>query len=219
MVSFCVIVVDAFFSSGIFSGRPEASSSFQSVLLDSDSRTMPATPLHWLAGRLSSLWSRNANSSDAKEERVYVPTGSAGAISNLFQNFPRHTVLLADFDFLPGAFGGVNAPLIQRKEKGSVAVAEYASLTHDDVISGKCDILFPTNFKRLEHLYKHTFDRTFSTGPHSGTIPVTWTMAQSEFLKQNAEWTHGNTRCGYNPLLEDYTNMTMFCGQSHKTSN
>jgi|NOAtaT_7_FD_contig_31_9166760_length_2563_multi_6_in_0_out_0_2 hypothetical protein len=69
---------------------------------------------------------------------------------------------------------------------------------------GAADIFFPTNFKVLELLHRHySQDRDYSAQ----------TFSTAEFMRAFADFERCRTKSGYNPLLEDYSNMKIFTAQ------
>jgi len=63
---------------------------------------------------------------------------------------------------------------------------------------GKCDIFFPTDFKFLQFLYFKICGKDSIIHSHGG------------FVKSNADISKFRTKFGYNPIIEDYTNMSVF---------
>jgi hypothetical protein len=49
---------------------------------------------------------------DESVQEIYIPTQTYAFLKNLHQNFPRHELLLADFDYLPEAIDGINGPAV-----------------------------------------------------------------------------------------------------------
>ena len=99
---------------------------------------------------------------------------------------------------------------------------EYSTFVDTDVTNGLCDILFPTNFAHLCSLYSSLAPPPRSQpGAHddgnndsgtADTLRAPTSFTQRSFLEHFGEWERASTRCGYNPMLEDYANMRVFVG-------
>lgn len=133
---------------------------------------------------------------------VFLPTGAYLLLRTLRTFFPRHGLILADFDELPGTrVSGLNAPLVQRtegnqtEERGSYLDAEL----------GRFDMLFPTDFTLLHVLHQ-------ALGGGAASTPAT-----KSFMKQNAALAKTRTRSGYNPLVEDFINTKLFLAEPWRT--
>eukprot|EP01125_Pyxidicula_operculata_P003652 TRINITY_DN1484_c0_g2_i1.p1 TRINITY_DN1484_c0_g2~~TRINITY_DN1484_c0_g2_i1.p1 ORF type:complete len:363 (-),score=61.52 TRINITY_DN1484_c0_g2_i1:1159-2247(-) len=126
---------------------------------------------------------------------LYIPTGSYKLLKTLKEKFPNHGVILADFDEIPGAMPGFNAPIVQRTE----GVTTLEEPTYLDAKIGDYDIFFPTNFSNLQIL--HT---TLNPSVRSSIY------SNKDFMKQHANLTSTRTKLGYNPLLQDFKNTAFF---------
>ena len=152
---------------------------------------------------LKGLWHRVASrvGLDARKE-VFVPTKAFAFLSALAESFPAATVLLADFDQLPDAIAGVNGPVVQSKEDGRSSFhATYL------VPPGTADIFHPTDFGQLQNMFR------FLTGVE-GHI-----FSHRDFALRYGDLNKTATMSGYNPLVEDYSNMAMFVSQLHNSNN
>lgn len=129
----------------------------------------------------------------AREDQ-WVPTGALQLLDVLHTHFPKHSLVLADFDHLPTRIPGQCAPLVQWKTKGG-GTRELGTYLAEE---GKCDIFFPTDFAFLRRLYGMVTKRHASVAK------------QQRFLAEYADLVETKTRSGYNPLLEEYPNMSMF---------
>ncbi len=49
---------------------------------------------------------------DESVTEIYIPTLTYALLKNLHQKFPKHELLLADFDYLPEAIDGINGPAV-----------------------------------------------------------------------------------------------------------
>jgi hypothetical protein len=63
---------------------------------------------------------------------------------------------------------------------------------------GSADIFHPTDFRQLQHMYHHL------TGERG------YVISHKEFVLRWGEVESTRTLTGYNPLVEDYSNMAMF---------
>ncbi|KAL9934135.1 hypothetical protein V8E36_007217 [Tilletia maclaganii] len=78
----------------------------------------------------------------------FIPTGQLRFMEVLRDYFPRHRLIASDFDQLPDALEGVDAPVVQTRYKGTVVpVTTYC------VLQGFFDIFFPTDFELMEDVY------------------------------------------------------------------
>jgi len=141
----------------------------------------------------------------AKE--AFVPTGALQFLRAVQQIAPDR-LILADFHSLPDTIDQVsrsgsrvpNAPVVQRRSpsggSGSVACSTYL------VPMGHYDIFFPTDFGWLQ--------RVHNARPHQLAPQV---LNQPDFLRRflsPQDLLLGQTRSGFNPLLEDYLNVSFF---------
>ncbi|KAI9710226.1 MAG: hypothetical protein M1828_002189 [Chrysothrix sp. TS-e1954] len=119
----------------------------------------------------------------------YIPTRLMGFFDVLQNYFPMHRLLLSDFDALPGAIEGINAPVVQtRFQRRPVSVSTPL------VRQGYFDIFFPTNFEQMEGMYQALTGRLTRTSSHADF------MRRWAFLEETA------TKNGENPLLDWYRN-------------
>ncbi|KRX04263.1 hypothetical protein PPERSA_11387 [Pseudocohnilembus persalinus] len=135
------------------------------------------------------------------QKNVFLPTFSYKVLEHIHQNIPNHHLIVADFDLLrnsESALQGINAPIVSKKGAKSHEKQDYKDYL---VKRGEADIFFPTDFRLLQSMYKEV------TGKKS-TI-----FKSKEFMQEfsKKEWTE--TKSGYNPLLEDFTNTSFFVTQ------
>ncbi|MCO5594695.1 hypothetical protein L7F22_048728 [Adiantum nelumboides] len=129
--------------------------------------------------------------------RTFIPTGSLQLVEVLAKSFPRHNLVVSDFDRLPDAVQGINAPVVQTRLEGTmIPVTTYC------VHQGFFDIFFPTDFAMLKRLHSQV------TGAASGAGGEI--MHHSTFLKRYAETDKTRCRDGSNPLLSWYENASWF---------
>ena len=114
----------------------------------------------------------------------YIPTRLLSFFQILATYFPQHQLLTSDFNSLPDAIKGYNAPVVQtRYQRRTVPV------TTPYVMQGFFDILFPTDFAVVEDVYRAVTGR------------FTRVMAQKDFLEGWGDVEGTATRSGENPML------------------
>ncbi|CAK7562441.1 MAG: hypothetical protein SEPTF4163_000285 [Sporothrix epigloea] len=122
----------------------------------------------------------------------YVPTRLMAFFDVLAKYFPAHRLLTSDFHSLPDTIAGLNAPIVQtRFQRRPVPVT--TPLVHQ----GYFDIMFPTDFRVTEAIY-----RTI-TGKLSRVI------SHEQFMRHWAHLDDTRTRSGENPLLSWYANASV----------
>ncbi|KAG5178401.1 hypothetical protein JKP88DRAFT_350279 [Tribonema minus] len=110
-------------------------------------------------------------------------------------SFPKHRLLLADFD-------SVGEPSVTRNDPKTGFTEDQSSYL---LPPGSADLCFPTDFGSLKQVYSQV------TGRSGGSVHV---MKQSAFFElQKTEAAAAQTRNGYNPMLEDFGNYSMLIGQ------
>ncbi|CAM9758066.1 unnamed protein product, partial [Hapterophycus canaliculatus] len=163
---------------------------------------------------------------------AFVPTGSLRLMQALGERLPRHRAILADFDSFDGSMGtpgageaesvgaaarlaaqndesltAFQAPIVSSREAATGSVTDYATYM---VPLGSADIFFPTCFKRLARL--HSAVCSSGRGGHGdvvrrgrGTV-----VKQGEFLREFADLHATRTFSGFNPLVDDFRNSSVF---------
>ncbi|PHH67029.1 hypothetical protein CDD81_4424 [Ophiocordyceps australis] len=122
----------------------------------------------------------------------FIPTRLMEFFDVLEKYFPAHRLLTSDFDSLPQAVKGLNAPVVQtRYQRRTVPVT--TPLVHQ----GYFDILFPTDFCVTEAMYRAI------------TGKLTRVMSHGEFMRRWAYVEDTATRSGENPLLSHYRNASV----------
>ncbi|EGG23643.1 hypothetical protein DFA_05777 [Cavenderia fasciculata] len=151
------------------------------------------------------------------DRNIFIPTVCMKLFQILSIHFPKHHLVLADFDFLPSLCKGENAPTVQEKlpiptsanyqSPSSIQyeTKEYPKIT---VPLGSCDIFFPTNWKELHKMYTKTNQQY---RPEHFTASTVKSYKQGEFLKQYAKDDLAKTKISsfYNPLTDDYENTSI----------
>ncbi|TWU75346.1 hypothetical protein ED733_006973 [Metarhizium rileyi] len=140
--------------------------------------------LRWLSARMPLA----ANLSRAE----YIPTRLMQFFDVLERHFPAHRLLTSDFDHLPQAVRGLNAPVVQTRYHRKM-VPVTTPLVHQ----GYFDILFPTDFRITEAMYRAI------------TGKLTRVMSHGDFMRRWAYVEDTETRSGENPLLTYYKNASV----------
>ncbi|KAI2616022.1 DUF185-domain-containing protein [Hypoxylon sp. NC1633] len=144
----------------------------------------PNRAVRWLKARLPFA----PNLSDAE----YVPTRLMQFFDILERYFPAHRLLTSDFHTLPDAVRGLNSPVVQtRFQRRMVPVS--TPLVHQ----GYFDILFPTDFRVMEAVYRAI------------TGKLTRVLGHESFMRSWAYVEDTRTRSGENPLLSWYRNASV----------
>ncbi|CAK7205918.1 hypothetical protein SEUCBS139899_008698 [Sporothrix eucalyptigena] len=122
----------------------------------------------------------------------YVPTRLMAFFNVLEKYFPAHRLLTSDFHSLPDTIAGLNAPIVQtRFQRRPVPVT--TPLVHQ----GYFDIMFPTDFRVVEAMYRAI------TGKLSRVV------SHEQFMRHWAHIEDTRTRSGENPLLSWYANASV----------
>jgi len=150
-----------------------------------------------------------------EDEEVWVPTVCFKLFQILAKFFPRHHLILADFDYIPSIVKGKNAPTVQLKQQIKDSISgtttksdiKYESIDLNDVTMeiGSCDIFFPYEWDQLYKMY------CFTNKDRIGfNVNDVQTFKHKDFIeiygKQDLNQTE--TKSKYNPILEDYKNMS-----------
>lgn len=130
------------------------------------------------------------------QDNIFLPTG----LHTLFQRFnslaPQAHFILADFDSLLGSkVSGLNAPIVQFKEKNSHDKLDFSTYL---IPRGAGDIMFPTDFRYVDAMYNSIFGR-------SGKV-----LKSYRFMKENAKHNWTETKTGYRPMQDDFKNTSIF---------
>lgn len=134
----------------------------------------------------------------------YIPTGSLQLLDVLGSKFPQHQMIMSDFDALPDALEGLNAPVVQTRLNGTmIAVTRYM------VHQGFFDIFFPTNFHDLRHAHATVMANSdVKALPHERTTAEI--VSHRDFLKRYADVPKTTCKDGSNPMLSWYANASWF---------
>lgn len=122
----------------------------------------------------------------------YVPTRLMAFFDVLEKYFPAHRLVTSDFHSLPDTIAGLNAPIVQtRFQRRPVPVS--TPLVHQ----GYFDIMFPTDFRVVEAMYRAI------TGKLSRVV------SHEQFMRHWAHIEDTKTQSGENPLLSWYMNASV----------
>lgn len=144
-----------------------------------------------VSATLSAIWPFSVFDFASPWTSEFIPTGPYSFLKTLCRRFPRHTLLMTDFDALPDTIPGHGAPVVQTRYEGeTVACSTYL------LQRGLFDVFFPLDFPTLSLLYHHLTGRRAVTCKHR------------HFCQQYADPTQTATRSGYNPMLHDFSNVS-----------
>ncbi|KAI9343891.1 S-adenosyl-L-methionine-dependent methyltransferase [Zopfochytrium polystomum] len=136
-------------------------------------------------------------------KRDFLPTRLVEMLDLLSLYFPRHRLVLSDFDKLPDAVEGELGPVVQTRYKGDmVACSTYL------VQPGWFDIFFPTNFEILQKLHAHIVSQHRQNVLQKSSLGRV--VSQRAFLEQYANLDATRTRSGEIPMLGFYSNFKFF---------
>ncbi|KWU42833.1 DUF185-domain-containing protein [Rhodotorula sp. JG-1b] len=160
----------------------------------------------------------------------FVPTRQLELLEILRDKFPNHRLLMSDFETLPDAIEGFNAPVVQTRYAG-----ETVPCTTYLVQPGFFDIFFPTDFHTMAEMYSLVMasDRGVgddhvgyfssrsplrgSTGTDSadasagGRRRALEVIDHADFLEEWAEIDMTRTQDGTNPMVDSYQNAKFIC--------
>ncbi|SJX60444.1 uncharacterized protein SRS1_11781 [Sporisorium reilianum f. sp. reilianum] len=181
---------------------------------------LASSPLRFLPPRLREAVAKHAPFFPNLTAPTYVPTHALRLMHTLHRCFPQHRLVMSDFDTLPDALVGTNAPVVQTRFQGAmIPVSTYL------VLQGYFDIFFPTNFAHLKHVYKSVLSpgkarsagkEFFSShfpgaggarGARERNVKV---YSHAGFLERYAQTEKLQLRDGSNPLLSWYANASWF---------
>lgn len=132
-------------------------------------------------------------------ESEFIPTMIVKFLYNMKNHFPDHQLIISDFDYLPDAIPGHCSPVVQTYiSNATIACSNYL------LKRGLFDIFFPISFHLLSDLY------SLIMNSNSSTI-----MTQNHFMKQYADLGSTTTKSGFNPLLEEFKNVSMMIGSTY----
>jgi hypothetical protein len=167
---------------------------------------------------------RTRYKAEAKAKSIFVPSGAIELLHVLNENFPFHSVLLGDFSFLPfgdvaktklnmhipgSLFGCKNSPIVSGIDPITKKRVDYASYIAPPSSNNNealvFDVFFQTNFQALAAAYSNRVS--------NGTAQI---FSSNQFLEQyirNEDRAKTTTKSGFNPLLEDFENISFLFGR------
>ncbi|BFZ55927.1 hypothetical protein PYCC9005_002968 [Savitreella phatthalungensis] len=141
----------------------------------------------------------------------FVPTRQLQFLEVLATKFPRHKLVVSDFSSLPDAMEGVCSPVVQTRYRGTmVPCSTYM------VYPGYFDIMFPTDFDRLNRVYSAVLARARARSAAGDFFSHGWTRrdrqlvgevtTHAEFLDRWADVDATKTQSGESPMIEWFQN-------------
>jgi hypothetical protein len=121
----------------------------------------------------------------------YIPSKVFQFFDQVSKKFPNSKLIISDFDKLPDKTPGFDSPVVQTRYNGDTVSCSKILLK-----KGLFDIFFPTNFDLAAHFCKVTTTR-------QATV-----MKHKLFLEQYADCSKTRTKTGYNPMLEEFENVS-----------
>ena len=128
---------------------------------------------------------------DTSYKWQYIPTGIFAFLRQFMNVYPNSKLIVSDFDSLPGRTPGYDSPVVQTRYKGDTVNCSSILLK-----KGLFDIFFPVNFDLMTKMFKSISKNEVTTMKHRA------------FLKQYANVEKTCTRSGYNPMLEEFENVS-----------
>ncbi|KAF3898682.1 Protein arginine methyltransferase NDUFAF7 [Trichophyton interdigitale] len=122
----------------------------------------------------------------------YIPTRLMQFYDVLHDYFPAHRLIASDFNSLPDAVPGFNAPVVQTRYQ-----RRNVQATTPYVHQGYFDIFFPTDFNVMEDVYRVI------------TGKLTRLTGHDDFMRRWAYLEDTQTKNGENPLLGWYKNASV----------
>lgn len=196
---------------------------------------LASSPLRFVPPKVREVAAKHAPFFPNLSPPLFVPTNALRLMHKLKTHFPQHRLVMSDFDSLPEALDGTNAPVVQTRYRGTmIPVSTYL------VLQGFFDIFFPTNFEHLRKMYKAVLTqpsptrtppaatRDFFSAHHPFTHPSAAAPApvgagagasrdrnvkiysHAAFLQRYAQTEKLQLRDGSNPLLSWYANASWF---------
>jgi hypothetical protein len=128
---------------------------------------------------------------------AFIPTGSLLLFEKLASYFPKHSLIMSDFDFLPrrDRTRGNNSPRVQSRYHG-----ENVTATSYLAPRGLFDIFFATDFEVARKTYALTQKRSLDT---------IISHKHKHFMQLNSlDAAETTTKSGYNALVEEFPNVS-----------
>lgn len=163
---------------------------------------------------------RKRNKKEKFAKSVFVPSDLVQFLHTVNNNFDDHTLICVDFAFLPypeiedskinrsmqgSLFHSRNVPIVSGKHKSNYQI-DYPSYIVPN--PSHFDIFFQTDFECLQTAYRNIT---------KGGISLIQTS--KEFMTENTPEDvklKTNTMNGFNPMLEDFENVSFFIGRKRQ---
>mmetsp|Transcript_2587 Transcript_2587/g.7719 ORF Transcript_2587/g.7719 Transcript_2587/m.7719 type:complete len:448 (-) Transcript_2587:112-1455(-) len=149
---------------------------------------------------------RRAMGEGGPADTVFLPTGAMQLMETMMRVRPLHHIIAADFDYLPEvSIPGLNAPIVSHVAQGQTQdrLSYLRPPAQQEETAAPCDIFFPTNFEWLAHMHK-------AAAIEKGWLVTSLTKKNADFMKAWADVKTTVCMDGYNPLLEDFSNTSVF---------
>ena len=159
------------------------------------------------------IWPFNYFQTAADKE--FIPSGSFMFMKTLVKCFPRHCFIMSDFDYLPPTVSAYNGPVVQTRYKGKTVGSSTYLLQ-----KGLCDIFFSTDFYLLEGIYKVLYTKEVVNRaeiPNSNEVVQlvdVEVLKHREFCLEYTDHSVTQTSSGYNPILDDFSNVSFLIGET-----
>eukprot|EP00899_Mesostigma_viride_P015040 jgi/Mesvir1/23537/Mv18237-RA.2 len=149
---------------------------------------------------------------------AWLPTGCMELLNTLHAARPAHMLIAADFATLPDVtIEGDRAPLV-----ASTVGGRTVDHTTYLVPEGSADIFFPTDFNLLREMDLLASATSYHKGDHPShceaqaeqgdalSVRQGWHVSTAAFMRTFADHQQTQTKSGYNPLLEDFSNTRIY---------
>lgn len=159
--------------------------------------------------------------------KEFIPTDAFRFLKTLVQFFPNHYFIMSDFDYLPPTVNGFNGPVVQTRYKGKTVGSSSYLLQ-----KGLCDIFFSTDFNLMASLYQHICRNRHKIG-NSANAPAgvneevksggdeiigAVVLKHRDFCLTYADHEATKTSSGYNPILDDFSNVAFLIAEHAPTA-
>lgn len=131
----------------------------------------------------------------------WIPTGAYRLFEALHRQLPAHRLVASDFNGdLPDAIPGWRGPVVQTRYRGMTVACRTVLVQR-----GLFDIFFPVDPELMGHLWGRA--KYYAAGNKVSVPPSI--LSHAEFVKAFGDLSRTQTRSGYNPMIDDFTNVSM----------
>jgi hypothetical protein len=123
----------------------------------------------------------------------FIPTMQMSFLEILKKFFPQQRLILSDFYHLPTPIVGLNAPIVQTRQRYQMIPCSSYLLS-----KGWFDIFFPTNFELMADMYA-------LINKKNGRV-----FTHKDFLIRYADLNSSSLQNGENPMLDHFQNVKFF---------